>query len=52
MNDQMPPLAEEPKKNKTAMYIAIGVAVLCCCCVSAYVFYQYLGDPIAKALGF
>ena len=52
MNDQMPPVTEEPKKNNTVMYIAIGVAVLCCCCVGAFVFYQYLGDPIMKALGF
>jgi hypothetical protein len=43
----------EPKKNKN-VFIWVGVAlVLCCCsCVGTFVMYQYLGDPIAEALGF
>jgi len=54
MNDQMQPapMGDEPKKNNTTLYIIIGVVVLlCCCCVGAFVFYQYLGDPIVNALG-
>ena len=55
MNDPMGnPTYEAPKKNNTPMIIGIVVAilVLCCCCpITLYVSYQYLGDPIMKALG-
>ena len=52
--NEMPVTPEEPKKNNNKIFIWIGVAlVLCCCClVGTLVMYQYLGDPIAKALGF
>ena len=43
---------EEPKKSKVWIWIVGVVALLCCCCVSTFVFYQYLGDPLVKALGF
>jgi len=52
MNEQLPPVAEEPKKKNTTLWIIVGIVVLLCfCCVGAYIFYQYLGDPILKALG-
>lgn len=55
MNDPMgTPMMDAPKKSNQGMIIGIVVAVLvlCCCCpVTLYVFYQYLGDPIIKALG-
>jgi len=34
MNDQLPPVTEEPKKNNTVLYVVIGVVVLCCCCAT------------------
>ena len=53
MNEQLPPIgSEQPKKNNTTLYIIIGVVVFCCCCAAgAFVFYQYLGDPLMNALG-
>jgi hypothetical protein len=44
------PAPEEPRKNNTILYIAIGALILCCCCVGVIVFYQYLGDPLIDAL--
>lgn len=46
MNDQMPPVSDQPRKNNTPMIIAaVVVVVLCCCCILGAVLYQY-GDQI------
>jgi hypothetical protein len=34
MNDPLPPITEEPKKNNTVLYIVIGVLALCFCCAT------------------
>jgi hypothetical protein len=51
--NEMPVSPEAPKKNNK-IFIWIGVALLLCCCcvVGIFVMYQYLGDPLMKALGF
>ena len=49
---ELPPA--EPRKSNQGLIIGIVVAVvLLCCCLplTLYVFYQYLGDPIMRALG-
>ena len=47
-----PPQPEAPKKNNTVLIVVGVLLVLCCCCiVGAFVFYQYLGDPLMQALG-
>lgn len=51
MNDQMPPVADQPKKSNTTMIIAVvAVVLLCCCCVAIGVLWQY-GDAIMQNLG-
>jgi len=30
------PAPEEPRKNNTVLYIAIGAVILCCCCSAAF----------------
>ena len=51
MEPPIPPAPEEPRrKTNTVLYIVIGVVVLCGCCIGAFVFYQYLGDPLIEAI--
>lgn len=54
MQSDTPPVIPDPEKqtkNNTPLIIGIVVVVLlCCCCIGALVFYQYLGDPIWKAI--
>jgi hypothetical protein len=50
MEPPITPAPEEPKKNNTILYIAIAAVILCCCCVGAFIFYQYLGDPLVEAI--
>ena len=49
----IPPIEEpEGRGNRIWIILAVVVLVLCCCCiVSAYIFYQYLGDPLMEWLG-
>jgi hypothetical protein len=58
MNDQNPSMDLNPgptptkNNNRTWLIVGIVVVVLCGCCVGAFLMYQYLGDPIMKALGY
>jgi hypothetical protein len=52
MNEQMPPIADEPKKNNTIIIIAVvAVVVLCCCCIGLWAAWTY-GDQILQSLNF
>lgn len=52
MNDQMPPVTDQPKKSNTNVIIAVvAVVLLCCCCIGIAVLWQY-GDQIMKSLGY
>ena len=58
MNDQNPSMNFNPgptptkKNNRTWLIVGIVAVVLCFCCAGVFVMYQYLGDPIMKALGY
>ena len=42
-------MTDQPKKNKTGMYIAIGVGVFLCCCIALIIIffgYDSWGDPL------
>ena len=54
MNEQMSPVAEEPKKknNTTIIIIAVvAVVLICCCCVGLWAAWTY-GDQILQNLNF
>ncbi|TES89959.1 MAG: hypothetical protein E3J88_04985 [Anaerolineales bacterium] len=45
----------EPKDDRRRLIFiiaAVAIVILCCCILTAYLFYDYLGDPIMEFLGF